>query len=186
MSNFFQKSGILLILQYKENKFYNNFQLFGKIIQNSCLMENKFGANLKILRKKNKLTLEVLGATLGVSKSALSDYENGHTLPSLNVCESISQYFGSNLNDLQNFDFSEMSIEEIKESASNRSVERNNENKNDYSDPIKQLEFQNKLLHQQVQGLEIQLQLIKQLTESKISEIKSLQIQIRLLEEKLS
>ena len=44
---------------------------------------------------------------------------------------------------------------------------------------------QNKLLHQQVQGLEIQLQLVKQLTESKISEIKSLQIQIRLLEEKL-
>jgi hypothetical protein len=43
---------------------------------------------------------------------------------------------------------------------------------------------QNKLLHQQVQGLEIQLQLVKQLTESKISEIKSLQIQIRLLEEK--
>ena len=119
-------------------------------------MENKFGANLKTLRKKNKLTLEVLGKTLGVSKSALSDYENGHTLPSLNICEEICQYLETNLDDMQNFDFSEMSIEEIRGSASNRNFDRKTEDKNDFSDPTKQLEFQNKLLHQQVQGLEIQ------------------------------
>lgn len=148
-------------------------------------MENKFSANLRILRKKNKLTLEILGKTLGVSKSALSDYENNHTFPSLDVCEAICQYFGINLDDLQNFDYSEMSLEEIKESALNRVSDRKNNDKNDFSDPSKQLEFQNKLLSQQVQGLEIQLQLVRQLTESKISEIKSLQIQIRLLEEKL-
>ena len=151
-------------------------------------MENKFSANLRILRKKNKLTLETLGKTLGVSKSALSDYENGHTFPSLDVCEAICQYFGINLDDLQNFDYSEMTLEEIKASASNaliRNSERRKNDKNDFSDPTRQLEFQNKLLHQQVQGLEIQLQLIKQLTESKVAEIKSLQIQIRLLEEKL-
>lgn len=148
-------------------------------------MENKFSANLRILRKKNKLTLEILGKILRVSKSALSDYENNHTFPSLDVCEAICQYFGINLDDLQNFDFSEMSLEEIKESALNRNTDRRNDNKNDFSNPTEQLKFQNKLLHQQVQGLEIQLQLIKQLTESKASEIKSLQIQIRLLEEKL-
>jgi len=148
-------------------------------------MENKFSANLRILRKKNKLTLEILGKILRVSKSALSDYENNHTFPSLDVCEAICQYFGINLDDLQNFDFSEMSLEEIKESALNRNSDRRNDNKNDFSNPTEQLKFQNKLLHQQVQGLEIQLQLIKQLTESKASEIKSLQIQIRLLEEKL-
>jgi transcriptional regulator with XRE-family HTH domain len=148
-------------------------------------MEKKFGINLRILRKKNKITLEVLGKTIGVSKSALSDYENGHTLPSLDVCEVICQYFGTNLADMQNSDFLEMSIEEIKEISINRNYESKSEDKNDFSDPTKQLEFQNKLLHQQVQGLEIQLQLVKQLTESKISEIKSLQIQIRLLEEKL-
>jgi hypothetical protein len=148
-------------------------------------MENKFNTNLRLLRKKNKLTLEVLGKTLGVSKSALSDYENAHTLPSLDVCEAICQYFGTNLHDLQNVDFSEMNIEEIKESSINRNADRKTEDKNDFSDPTKQLAFQNKLLHQQVQGLAIQLQLVKQLTDSKISEIKSLQIQIRLLEEKL-
>ena len=148
-------------------------------------MENKFSANLRILRKKNKLTLEILGKTLGVSKSALSDYENGHTMPSLDVCEAIGNYFGVNLDDLQNSDFSEISLEEIQQNSFTRNFTKKEEDKNDFSSPIKQLEFQNKLLNQQVEGLQIQLQLTKQLTESKISEIKSLQIQIRLLEEKL-
>lgn len=149
-------------------------------------MENNFSANLRVLRKKNKLTLEVLGKALGVSKSALSDYENGHTFPSLNICEVICQYFGINLDNLQNFDYADLTLEEIKANALitlNRISVGKNEN--DFSNPTKQLEFQNKLLQQQVHGLEIQLQLVKQLTESKIAEIKSLQIQIRLLEEKL-
>lgn len=147
-------------------------------------MENKFSANLRHLRKKNKLTLEILGKNLRISKSALSDYENGHTFPSLDVCESICQYFGTNLDDLQNSDFSEMSLEEIQENSLNRNSGKKTDNKNDFDDPYNQLVFQNKLLNQQVEGLQIQLQLVKQLTESKISEIKSLQIQIRLLEEK--
>ena len=149
-------------------------------------MENKFSTNLRLLRKKNKITLETLGKTLGISKSALSDYENAHTFPSLDVCENICQYFGINLDDLQNSDFSDMSLEDIQNVSQNRRNERKSEDKNDLTDPYKQLEFQNKLLHQQVHGLEIQLQLVKQLTESKISEIKSLQIQIRLLEEKFN
>ena len=148
-------------------------------------MENKFSANLRILRKINKLTLESLGKNLGISKSALSDYENAHTFPSLDVCESICQFFGINLNDLQNSDFSEMSLEQIQQNSQNRNYEPKNEDRNDLTNPFKQLEFQNKLLHQQVEGLQIQLQLVNQLTESKISEIKSLKIQIRLLEEKI-
>jgi transcriptional regulator with XRE-family HTH domain len=149
-------------------------------------MENKFSANLRILRKKNKLTLEILGKSLGVSKSALSDYENGHTFPSLDVCESICKHFGTNLDDLQNSDFSEMTIEEIQKKSNSRNFERKEDHKNDLTDPLKQLEFQNKLLHQQVEGLQIQLQLVKQLTESKAAEIISLRIQIKLLEEKIS
>ncbi len=147
-------------------------------------MENKFSTNLRLLRKKNKLTLEILGKNLGISKSALSDYENGHTLPSLNVCESICQYFGTNLDDMQNSDFLEMSLEEIQGNSLNRNSGKKLDDKSDFNDPYNQLAFQNKLLNQQVEGLQIQLQLVKQLTESKISEIKSLQIQIRLLEEK--
>ncbi|MBC7406919.1 MAG: helix-turn-helix transcriptional regulator [Arcicella sp.] len=147
-------------------------------------MENKFSTNLRLLRKKNKLTLEILGKNLGISKSALSDYENGHTLPSLNVCESICQYFGTNLDDMQNSDFLEMSLEEIQGNSLNRNSGKKLDDKSDFNDPYNQLAFQNKLLNQQVEGLQIQLQLVRQLTESKISEIKSLQIQIRLLEEK--
>lgn len=149
-------------------------------------MENKFSANLRILRKKNKLTLEILGKTLGVSKSALSDYENGHTVPSLDVCEAISNYFGTNLDELQNSDFSEMTLEEIQQNSKLRNSTKREEDKNDLSDPYNQLVFQNKLLNQQVEGLQIQLQLVKQLFESKVSEIKSLQVQIKLLEEKLN
>ncbi|MEA5140628.1 helix-turn-helix transcriptional regulator [Arcicella rigui] len=146
-------------------------------------MESKFSANLRILRKRNKLTLEALGKILNVSKSALSDYENGHTFPSLDVCEAICLHFGINLDNLQNLDFSVISVEELKQSQEEKKLATND---NDLSTPIKQLEFHNKLLHQQVEGLEVQLQLLKQLLESKSSEIKSLQIQILLLEEKLS
>ena len=149
-------------------------------------MENKFGANLRILRKKNKITLEILGKTLGISKSAISDYENGHTPPSLDVCELICKYFGTNLDDLQNSDFSEMTIEEIKKGLNSRKFEKKTDNKSGLTDPIKHLDFQNKLLHQQVEGLQIQLQLVRQLTESKVAEIESLQIQIKLLEEKMN
>jgi transcriptional regulator with XRE-family HTH domain len=146
-------------------------------------MENKFSANLRILRKKNKLTLEGLGKILSVSKSALSDYENGHTVPSLDVCDAICHYFTVSIYDLQNVDFSEISLAEIQQMAEKKSG--NNNQQPDFNNPIEQLEFENKLLKQQSDGLKIQLQLVKQLTESKISEIKSLQIQIKLLEEKL-
>lgn len=145
-------------------------------------MESKFSANLRILRKRNKLTLEALGKILNVSKSALSDYENGHTFPSLDVCESICNHFGINLDNLQNLDFSVISVEELKLNQEEKKLSAND---NDLSNPVKQLEFHNKLLHQQIEGLEIQLQLLKQLLESKSSEIKSLQIQILLLEEKI-
>jgi transcriptional regulator with XRE-family HTH domain len=148
-------------------------------------MENKFSTNLRVLRKKNKLTLEVLGKTLNISKSALSDYENGHTFPSLDVCEEICEYFGITLDDLKNSDFSEMTLEEIQEFSKRREITQQKENKNDLSDPYNQIVFQNKLLNQQVEGLQVQLQLVRQLFESKVAEIKSLQIQIKLLEEKL-
>lgn len=149
-------------------------------------MENRFGSNLRILRKKQKLTLESLGETLKISKSAISDYEIGKTFPPLDVCETISNYFGINIDDLKNSNFAELTdsqIEGIISSKNNNKPQR--EASEDFSNLRKQLEFHNKLLGQQVEGLQIQLQLVKQIVESKDSEIKSLQIQVRLLEEKL-
>jgi transcriptional regulator with XRE-family HTH domain len=149
-------------------------------------MENKFGSNLRLLRKKQKITLETLGKTLKISKSAISDYEIGKTFPPLDVCETISNYFGINIDDLKNSNFTELSDSQIGDIISSKSYTKHQkESSEDFSNIKKQLEFHNRLLGQQVEGLQIQLQLVKQIVESKDSEIKSLQIQVRLLEEKL-
>jgi transcriptional regulator with XRE-family HTH domain len=150
-------------------------------------MENKFGFNLRILRKKQKLTLEVLGDTLKISKSAISDYEIGKTFPPLDVCELISNYFGINIDDLKNSNFAELSNEQIEKLSNSKDKTKSiKQISDDFITEKKQLEFHNRLLGQQVEGLQIQLQLVKQLVESKDSEIKSLQIQVRLLEEKFN
>ncbi len=150
-------------------------------------MENRFGKNLRILRKQQKITLEKLGESLKISKSAISDYEIGKTFPPLDVCELISNFFGLNIDDLKNSDFAELSLEQIEDlygsKAKKKSVKESSE---DFSNEKKQLEFHNKLLSQQIEGLQIQLKLTKQIVESKDSEIKSLQIQVRLLEEKIA
>ena len=150
-------------------------------------MENRFGLNLRILRKKKKLTLESLGETLKISKSAISDYEIGKTFPPLDVCELISNYFGINIDDLKNSYFAELSDAQIEDIINSKNYAKYpKETTEDFSNLRKQLEFHNRLLGQQVEGLQIQLQLVKQIVESKDSEIKSLQIQVRLLEEKIN
>ena len=150
-------------------------------------MENKFGSNLRVLRKKQKLTLESLGEILKISKSAISDYEIGKTFPPLDVCELISNYFGINIDDLKNSYFAELSDAQIEDIINSKNYAKYpKETTEDFSNLRKQLEFHNRLLGQQVEGLQIQLQLVKQIVESKDSEIKSLQIQVRLLEEKIN
>ena len=149
-------------------------------------MENKFSANLRSLRKKNNFTLEVLGKTLNISKSTLSDYETGKTSPPFDVCEKIADFFGINIDELR--------ISEISENGNVISPNigvRSNPSPRDNAElsaallQKSQLEFQNKLLGQQVEGLQIQLKLVNQIVESKGNEIRSLQMQIRLLDEKL-
>ncbi len=149
-------------------------------------MENRFGTNLRTLRKQQKTTLEKLAEKLKISKSAISDYEVGKTFPPLDVCELLSNFFGINIDDLKNSDFTELTIKQIEELYGINNKNKGSKNTDDnFSNEKKQLEFLNKLLNQQVEGLQIQLQLVKQIVESKGSEIKSLQIQVRLLEEKL-
>ncbi len=149
-------------------------------------MENNFGTNLRLLRKRKKLTLENLGEKLKISKSAISDYEVGKTFPPLDVCEIISDFFEINIDDLKNSNFTEFSEKQLEDILASKSKNKNtNQDTNDFTTEKKQLEFHNKLLGQQVEGLQIQLQLVKQLIASKDAELKSLQIQIRLLEEKL-
>ena len=149
-------------------------------------MENKFSANLRSLRKKNNFTLEVLGKTLNISKSTLSDYETGKTSPPFDVCEKIADFFGINIDELRISEMSENgnAISPTIGIRSNPSPRDNTELSAALSQKS-QLEFQNKLLGQQVEGLQIQLKLVNQIVESKGNEIRSLQMQIRLLDEKL-
>lgn len=145
-------------------------------------MNKYFGKNLKVLRKRKRETLESLAKLLNISKSAISDYETGKSHPSLTVTESIAHFFGVNIDILQNSNLSEISDEEIQAISENKA--QSFINKSDFENKISQLEFHNKLLGQQVDGLNIQLQLVKQIVDSKDAEIKSLLIQVRLLEEK--
>ena len=149
-------------------------------------MENKFSANLRSLRKKNNFTLEILGKTLNISKSTLSDYETGKTSPPFDVCEKIADFFGINIDELRISEMSENNST-ISPSIGVRSnpPPRDNAELSAALSHKSQLEFQNKLLGQQVEGLQIQLKLVNQIVESKGNEIRSLQMQIRLLDEKL-
>lgn len=149
-------------------------------------MENKFNANLRNLRKKNNFTLEVLGKALNISKSTLSDYETGKTSPPFDVCERIVDFFGINIDELRGSDISENDGTILSGIGLRSNLpERDSTELLAALSQKSQLEFQNKLLGQQVEGLQIQLKLVNQIAESKGNEIRSLQMQIRLLEEKL-
>jgi transcriptional regulator with XRE-family HTH domain len=146
-------------------------------------MENNFSANLRNLRKKNKFTLESLGKVLNISKSTLSDYETGKSSPPFDVCERIADVFGINIDELRNSDISEKTRLHTTFTPTRLTGAFSDENEKSVLTAQKnQLEFQNKMLHQQVEGLQIQLKLVNQILESKSNEIRSLQMQIKLLD----
>jgi transcriptional regulator with XRE-family HTH domain len=147
-------------------------------------MENKFSANLRALRKKNRFTLETLGKALSISKSTLSDYETGKTAPSFEVCVRMADFFGINIDELRVADSSEnKSIHPNLFPARSSANGREDAEKTALLIQKNQLEFQNKILNQQVEGLQVQLTLVNQIIESKTNEIRSLRMQIKLLEE---
>lgn len=145
-------------------------------------MENKFGFNLRFLRKKQRLTLISLAEVLAISKSAVADYEVGKTIPPLDVCQKIAQTLGVSIKDLQEGDFAALTEVQLSELLESR---KDDNSEADFSNTNKQLAFQNRLLLQQIDGLKIQLQLVRQIVGSKESEIRSLKTQVVLLEEKL-
>lgn len=52
-----------------------------------------FKKNLKILRKGHSLTQEQLGEILHVSRTAISNYENGKMEPSISMLLNLSKFF---------------------------------------------------------------------------------------------
>ena len=58
------------------------------------------GKNIKRIRKSKNMSQSDLGKLCFLSTPAISSYENGHTLPSLNTIASIAQAFGVSIDTL--------------------------------------------------------------------------------------
>ena len=146
-------------------------------------MENNFSANLRKLRKTNGFTLESLGKVLKVSKSTLSDYETGKSSPPFDVCEQMADVFGINIDELRISDVSDRSkASTIFIAARAEGNSRETNEKATLEAKKNQLEFQTRILSQQIEGLQIQLKLVNQIVESQRNEIRSLQMQVKLLD----
>ena len=55
---------------------------------------NSIGANIKMLRTSAGLSQEQLGAMIGKTRSAVSQYESGKAVPRMGVIEGIAKVFG--------------------------------------------------------------------------------------------
>ena len=56
-----------------------------------------FGSRLKYLRKQDGITQEQLAKRLGIAKSTISMYENGHREPDFESIEAIADFFNVNM-----------------------------------------------------------------------------------------
>lgn len=68
----------------------------------------KFGDNLKIIRKKHKLSQEDLAEKVNVSRQAVSKWENGEAYPEMNNILELCKIFNCQLNDLVHTDMSDL------------------------------------------------------------------------------
>ncbi|MDD6072245.1 MAG: helix-turn-helix transcriptional regulator, partial [Clostridiales bacterium] len=62
-----------------------------------------FKDNLISLRKMNHLSQEELAEKLGISRQTLSKYETGESIPDIEKCKLIADYFEVSLDDLVNY-----------------------------------------------------------------------------------
>lgn len=65
--------------------------------------------NIRILRKKNKISQEKLAESVKVSRQTVAKWENGETVPDINQCKIIAELFHISLEELS----SDMSEDEM-------------------------------------------------------------------------
>lgn len=70
------------------------------------------GENLKLLRKRRKLSQEELAAELGLTRSSYSGYENGVAEPNLENLMKFSSFFNISLDKLIKLDLNQISMSE--------------------------------------------------------------------------
>ena len=75
------------------------------------------GEKIKLLRKQQNISQEVLGEHLGVSYQAISKWENGITMPDVTLIPAIAFYFGVSTDEL--FDFNVYEVEREVEAICN-------------------------------------------------------------------
>ena len=61
------------------------------------IVTNKFSSTLKLLRNKKNITLELLGAELGVSKQSVNRWELGQREPNIDTLIALANYFDVSL-----------------------------------------------------------------------------------------
>lgn len=149
-----------------------------------------FAENIKRLRKINKISLEELGIVLNISKSAISDYENEKSSPTLLVCSKIANYFGITIDKMNNSIITEFSLQNKDDSNDIILLRKQLSEKESYSNQLeeenKRMSLEVRIQKQKIDSLQLQIKLHDQLKDSKISEIELLKTQIRLLEEKIN
>ena len=89
----------------------------------------KFGDNLKLVRKSNKISQEELAFRLGVSRQSVSKWETGENYPSMTNILCLCDIFKCKINELVHEDFTDinslddeikMSVVKFKENEQNR------------------------------------------------------------------
>jgi len=60
--------------------------------------------NLKYLRKKKGATQNQIANAIGITRSALADYENGKSEPKASILNKLAEHYGINVHDLLNTD----------------------------------------------------------------------------------
>lgn len=148
-------------------------------MENSISTEKYFQNNLKFLRKNKKLTLFELSDSINISKSAISDYETGKSAPGFEVVQKLSNFFDISIDELYNSDIPEL----YKNGTLKRGKKFNRNNPMFPEIENEKYLFNLNLLHQKLESTQLQLQLLRQLLESREAENKTLKINIKLLEE---
>ncbi|MCR5105047.1 MAG: helix-turn-helix domain-containing protein [Eubacterium sp.] len=63
-----------------------------------------FNENIVRLRKLNQMTQEDIAEAVGVSRQAVAKWESGETIPDLEKCKLLAEFFGVSLDDLANYE----------------------------------------------------------------------------------
>jgi transcriptional regulator with XRE-family HTH domain len=134
-----------------------------------------YGTNLRAIRKACKESLSELASITGTSKSSISDYEKGKTMPSFTFLEAFCSHYRIPMGWLKQADLtSKIKTEGIQALQTGVDLSSGAMNAN-----------RKTILQQRLEGLEVQLKLLHQINLAREAENKTLKVQIQLLQDRL-